>query len=61
MSNAAIAYIAAAFFGLLAGWFFAVPLREILDASRRDNPVLWMMVFCLGSPACKLKAQKQAG
>ena len=51
MSNAAIAYIAAAFFGLLAGWFFAVPLREILDASPRDNPVLWMMVFCLGSPA----------
>jgi len=51
MSNAAIGYIATALFGLLAGWFFAVTLREILDASPRTNPALWMLVFGLGSPA----------
>lgn len=51
MSNAVIIYILAALFGVLAGWGFAVPLREIFEATPRDNPGLWMLIFGFGSPA----------
>lgn len=51
MSNAVVIYITAALFGVLMGWGFAVPLREIVDAAPRDNPALWMLAFGLGSPA----------
>lgn len=50
MSNAVIIYILAALLGLLVGWGFAVPLREIYEVAPRDNPELWMLICGFGSP-----------
>lgn len=51
MKYVLIIYIAATLLGVLTGWGFAVPLRDIVDAPPRDNPWLWMLIFGLVSPA----------
>lgn len=51
MSNAAFIYLAAALFGVLTGWGFAITLQEIFEMAPSENPGLSMLIFGIGTPA----------